>query len=170
MDDLILAIDAGTTGITALVVDRDARVIARGYREFPQHFPADGQVEHDLGEMWAATLASVTTALDELEAGRAGQPGVEQEQVGGRGRDAREGRLDVPARRELVARGAEADVEHAQRARIGVDEEETLLDQRALGSWGRNSADRDRLWSRAMQTMFPLPRRGAGRPRNLTDT
>ena len=68
MDDLILAIDAGTTGITALVVDREARVIARGYREFPQHFPADGQVEHDLGEMWAATLASVTAALDELEA------------------------------------------------------------------------------------------------------
>jgi glycerol kinase len=59
----ILALDAGTTGITALVVDVDGRVVARGYREFPQHFPADGWVEHDLGEMWAATLAATEAAL-----------------------------------------------------------------------------------------------------------
>jgi glycerol kinase len=61
----ILAIDAGTTGITALVVDESATVVARGYREFPQHFPADGWVEHDLGEMWAATLAATRAALAE---------------------------------------------------------------------------------------------------------
>jgi len=60
--DAILAIDAGTTGITALVVDGSATVIARGYQEFPQYFPADGQVEHDLAEMWAATLAANGTA------------------------------------------------------------------------------------------------------------
>ena len=62
----ILAIDAGTTGITALVVDSSAAVLARGYQEFPQHFPADGWVEHDLGEMWSATLAATRRALDEL--------------------------------------------------------------------------------------------------------
>ena len=61
--DAILAIDAGTTGITALVVDGSAAIIARGYREFPQHFPADGWVEHDLGEMWSATLAGTKDAL-----------------------------------------------------------------------------------------------------------
>jgi glycerol kinase len=61
--DAILAIDAGTTGVTALVVDASARIVARGYREFPQHFPADGWVEHDLGEMWAATLAATGAAL-----------------------------------------------------------------------------------------------------------
>ena len=65
----ILAIDAGTTGITALVVDQDATILARGYREFTQHFPADGWVEHDLGEMWAATLEAVREALAALPDG-----------------------------------------------------------------------------------------------------
>ena len=64
---LILAIDAGTTGITALVVDSDAAVIATGYREFPQHFPGDGRVEHDLGEMWSATLAATEEALGQVD-------------------------------------------------------------------------------------------------------
>ncbi|MGB2969617.1 MAG: FGGY family carbohydrate kinase, partial [Candidatus Nanopelagicales bacterium] len=58
----ILAIDAGTTGVTALLVSADARVVARGYSEFPQHFPADGWVEHDPNEIWTATLS----ALDEV--------------------------------------------------------------------------------------------------------
>ena len=62
----ILSIDAGTTGITALVVDESATIIARGYREFPQHFPADGWVEHDLGEMWSATLEATRLALADL--------------------------------------------------------------------------------------------------------
>ncbi len=61
----ILAIDAGTTGVTALVVDDTASVVARGYREFAQHFPADGWVEHDLGEMWSATLEATRQALAE---------------------------------------------------------------------------------------------------------
>ena len=65
--DAILSIDAGTTGITALVVDTGARVVARGYREFPQHFPADGRVEHDLGEMWAATLSATAEALSQTD-------------------------------------------------------------------------------------------------------
>jgi len=60
----ILAIDAGTTGVTALLVSTDLHVVARGYSEFPQHFPADGWVEHDPGEIWSATL----TALGELMA------------------------------------------------------------------------------------------------------
>ncbi|MBK9740671.1 MAG: glycerol kinase [Actinobacteria bacterium] len=66
--DAILAIDAGTTGITALVVDATATIVARGYREFPQHFPADGWVEHDLGEMWSATLAAAREALAAADA------------------------------------------------------------------------------------------------------
>jgi len=43
----ILAIDAGTTGTTALVIHQDGSVIGRGYRELPQHFPQPGWVEHD---------------------------------------------------------------------------------------------------------------------------
>ena len=59
----ILSLDCGTTGVTALLVGADARVLARGYREFPQHFPHDGWVEHDPGEIWAATLEATREAL-----------------------------------------------------------------------------------------------------------
>ena len=59
----VLAIDAGTTGVRALVVDEAGSVAARGYREFPQHFPHPGWVEHDPNDWWSATLASVDDAL-----------------------------------------------------------------------------------------------------------
>lgn len=59
----ILSLDCGTTGVTALLVGADAQILARGYREFPQHFPADGWVEHDPGEIWAATLEATREAL-----------------------------------------------------------------------------------------------------------
>lgn len=64
---LILAIDAGTTGVTALVVDHSAEVISSGYQEFTQHFPADGRVEHDLGEIWTATLQACEEALTAID-------------------------------------------------------------------------------------------------------
>jgi glycerol kinase len=64
----ILAIDAGTTGVTALVVGEDARVQARGYEEFPQHFPKPGWVEHEPEQIWQATLSAVRQALDRSEA------------------------------------------------------------------------------------------------------
>jgi glycerol kinase len=59
----LLAIDAGTTGVTALLVSPAGEVLSTGYAEFPQHFPADGFVEHELGEIWAATLAATRHAL-----------------------------------------------------------------------------------------------------------
>ena len=43
----ILTLDQGTTGSTALVVHQDGTVLGRGYREFTQHFPKPGWVEHD---------------------------------------------------------------------------------------------------------------------------
>jgi glycerol kinase len=61
--DRILAIDAGTTGLTALLVSHEGLITAKGYQEFPQHFPQEGWVEHDLGEMWKATLAATQLAL-----------------------------------------------------------------------------------------------------------
>ncbi len=59
----VLAIDAGTTGVTGLVVDERGRVRGKGYREFPQHFPRPGWVEHDPEDWWRATLASTGEAL-----------------------------------------------------------------------------------------------------------
>ncbi len=61
--DRVLTIDAGTTGLTALLVSHDGLITAKGYQEFPQHFPHEGWVEHDLGEMWNATLAATKMAL-----------------------------------------------------------------------------------------------------------
>jgi glycerol kinase len=66
-DPLILSIDAGTTGVTALLVDDSAQVVASGYREFTQHFPADDQVEHELGDIWAATVAATEEALTQID-------------------------------------------------------------------------------------------------------
>ncbi|HWC35722.1 MAG TPA: glycerol kinase GlpK [Mycobacteriales bacterium] len=59
----VLAIDAGTTGVTALVVTADGRIGSRGYQEFPQHFPEPGWVEHEPEEIWQATLAACRSAL-----------------------------------------------------------------------------------------------------------
>jgi glycerol kinase len=59
----VLAIDAGTTGVTALLVAPDGSVTGRGYREFSQQFPRPGWVEHDPDAWWAATLTSVREAL-----------------------------------------------------------------------------------------------------------
>lgn len=61
----ILSIDAGTTGVTALIVSDGADIVGRGYREFPQHFPQPGWVEHDAEEVWDATLLAVRAALDD---------------------------------------------------------------------------------------------------------
>ncbi len=63
----VLAVDAGTTGVTALLVTQDGRVAVRGYQEFPQHFPADGWVEHEPAEIWAATLAAVHSAITQAD-------------------------------------------------------------------------------------------------------
>ena len=60
----VLAIDAGTTGVTALVVDETGSVVARGYEEFPQHFPRPGWVEHEPEQIWQATLAACRQALN----------------------------------------------------------------------------------------------------------
>ncbi len=59
----VLAIDQGTTGSTALLIDREGAVRARGYAELPQHFPRPGWVEHDGNEIWETVLAAVRGAL-----------------------------------------------------------------------------------------------------------
>ena len=60
----VLAIDAGTTGVTALLLTDTGTVATRGYREFPQHFPRPGWVEHYPEEIWQATLAACRDALE----------------------------------------------------------------------------------------------------------
>lgn len=63
----ILAIDAGTTGVTAVIVDAQGKVVAKGYCEFEQHFPQPGWVEHDPEQIWQATLAATRESLEQTE-------------------------------------------------------------------------------------------------------
>jgi glycerol kinase len=60
---MILAIDQGTTGTTCLVFDEQAEPIGRAYREFEQHFPRPGWVEHDALEIWEVSQAVAGEAL-----------------------------------------------------------------------------------------------------------
>ena len=67
---MILAIDQGTTGTTCLVFDSEARLAGRAYREFEQHFPRPGWVEHDAGEIWEVSQAVAGEALAAAGVGR----------------------------------------------------------------------------------------------------
>ncbi|MBN2575962.1 MAG: glycerol kinase GlpK [Deltaproteobacteria bacterium] len=62
MAQLILAIDQGTTGTTALLLDENLAVRGKGYREIPQSYPAPGWVEHDPEAIWLSVLAAVAEA------------------------------------------------------------------------------------------------------------
>ncbi len=61
---MILAIDQGTSGTTCIVFDENGHVRGRAQREFQQHFPRPGWVEHDAGEIWDVTRAVARDALD----------------------------------------------------------------------------------------------------------
>jgi glycerol kinase len=62
---MLLAIDQGTTGTTCLVFDLDGELVGRAYREFTQHFPRPGWVEHDAAEIWDVSQAVAGEALDD---------------------------------------------------------------------------------------------------------
>jgi glycerol kinase len=59
----VLALDQGTTGSTALVVDDTGAVRARGYAELPQHYPRPGWVEHDPEDIWRTVSEAARQAL-----------------------------------------------------------------------------------------------------------
>lgn len=65
--ETILAIDEGTTGSTALIVDKNLTVVAESSIDFPQHFPKPGWVEHDLDEIWNATLQAVQNVVRKVD-------------------------------------------------------------------------------------------------------
>jgi glycerol kinase len=65
---VVIAIDAGTTGVRAFALGADGAARGFAYREFPQHFPRPGWVEHDPLDIWEAvraTLAELAARLDE---------------------------------------------------------------------------------------------------------
>jgi len=67
----VLALDQGTSGSTALVIDIDGAVRGRGYTELPQHYPQPGWVEHDPEDIWRTVGEAASKAL--ADAGIAGR-------------------------------------------------------------------------------------------------
>jgi glycerol kinase len=66
---VLLAIDQGTTGTTCLVFDTEGQLAGRAYREFAQHFPRPGWVEHDAAEIWDVTRSVAAEALEDAGTG-----------------------------------------------------------------------------------------------------
>ncbi len=62
---VIMALDQGTTSCRTLLFGRRGEVVGRAQREFPQHYPQPGWVEHQLLEIWQAQWATVQDALRE---------------------------------------------------------------------------------------------------------
>jgi len=66
---VVLAIDAGTTGVRALLVDAAGHVVAERYRETLPAHPGPGLVEHDLDALWGAVGGVIADALRGHDAG-----------------------------------------------------------------------------------------------------
>jgi glycerol kinase len=62
----VVAIDAGTTGIRSRAVFADGRPAVAAYREFTQHFPRPGWVEHDAVEIWDAVQATLGEVVERV--------------------------------------------------------------------------------------------------------
>ena len=73
----ILAIDQGTTSSRAIVFDDRQKIVGVGQKEFTQHFPHPGWVEHDPEEIWSTVLWSIDRALED-----AGLPASEIAAIG----------------------------------------------------------------------------------------
>ncbi len=73
----ILAIDQGTTSSRAILFDAQMQRVGTAQREFPQHFPQEGWVEHDPEDIWNSVLTVCREVMD--------QSGVSADQIAGIG-------------------------------------------------------------------------------------
>ncbi|WP_018648913.1 MULTISPECIES: glycerol kinase GlpK [unclassified Thioalkalivibrio] len=62
--EYILALDQGTTSCRAILFDRDASIIGVAQREFTQHYPQPGWVEHDAMEIWGTQIGAAREVLE----------------------------------------------------------------------------------------------------------
>ena len=61
----ILAVDQGTTSSRAIVFSAGLDIVSSAQKEFPQHFPAAGLVEHDVEDIWSSVLETARRAIAE---------------------------------------------------------------------------------------------------------
>ena len=76
MSRFLLSIDQGTTGSTVVVVGEDGRLLGKATREFAQHFPEEGWVEHDTNEIWASIGVALLEALKNANVDAANCAGI----------------------------------------------------------------------------------------------
>lgn len=65
---VVVSIDAGTTGVRSFALDENGEQVALSYKEFRQHYPRPGWVEHNAAEIWhtvQATLSELASVLDQ---------------------------------------------------------------------------------------------------------
>ena len=62
--EVILSIDAGTTGVRSVLVDKQGSIVESSYQEFPQYFPQSGYVEHDPMEIWVAIEHTIRDVIE----------------------------------------------------------------------------------------------------------
>ncbi|RDU37744.1 glycerol kinase [Neobacillus piezotolerans] len=65
MKTYILALDQGTTSSRAIIFDKEGKIVHSSQKEFTQHFPKPGWVEHNANEIWGSILAVIAGALSE---------------------------------------------------------------------------------------------------------
>lgn len=65
MGKYILSIDQGTTSSRAILFNEKAEIVGVAQREFKQHFPKSGWVEHDANEIWTSVLSVLAIVLNE---------------------------------------------------------------------------------------------------------
>lgn len=73
---VVVAIDAGTTGVRSRAVFPDGRPTVSAYREFGQHFPQPGWVEHDAAEIWQAVRETLNEVIETVGAGSVAAIGI----------------------------------------------------------------------------------------------
>jgi len=73
---VVVAIDAGTTGVRSRAVFPDGRPTISAYREFGQHFPQPGWVEHDAAEIWQAVRETLNEVIETVGAGSVAAIGI----------------------------------------------------------------------------------------------
>ena len=61
----VMALDAGTTSNRAIIFDVDSKIIGVAQKEFTQHFPQPGWVEHDAEEIWSSMHEVMREALEQ---------------------------------------------------------------------------------------------------------
>jgi glycerol kinase len=77
MEKYILSLDQGTTSSRAILFDKAGKVVHVSQKEFTQHFPKPGWVEHNANEIWGSILAVIAGVLSESN--------VKPEQIAGIG-------------------------------------------------------------------------------------